>query len=42
MFNSNLTLIALTGNFVFDQDVPFAYAAKDPDQLKLPDEPSLV
>ena len=32
MFNSNLTLISITFNFIFDQDLPFTKAARDPDQ----------
>lgn len=36
MFNSNMTLTALAGNFFFDQDILFEWSATDPDQQKIP------
>lgn len=39
MFNSNMTLTAIAGNFFFDQDVPFERSASDPNQQMIPGEP---
>lgn len=36
MFNSNMTLTPLAGNFFFDQDILFEWSATDPDQQRIP------
>ena len=36
MYNSNMTLICIAGNFLFDYDIPFAKAARDIDQQRIP------
>lgn len=38
-FNSNMTLIALFGNFFFDQDILLSWSAQDPNQMLIPGEP---
>jgi hypothetical protein len=35
-FNSNMTLIAIAGNFFFDQDISLAWSASDPNQQRIP------